>query len=90
MRATRPKAGSAPTVVRLAEANGSSRTGFDAAMKAAMKNARAEADDAIAVEVIRQWADLTARGVGTYHVAVKVAYRQSLQAPKRDRKRAVT
>ena len=89
MRATRQRAGSAPTVVRLAEANGSSPTGFDAAMKAAVRKARAETDDAIAVEVTRQWADLTARGVGTYHVAVKVAYRQSLKAPQRS-KRAAT
>ena len=90
MRATPRRTASrpAPGVVRLGEAEGSSRTGFDGALKAAVKAARAEIDDPIAVELARQWADLGPRGVTTYHVSVKVAYRQALAAPKRERSRA--
>ena len=86
MRATRRRAGKAPAVVRLHETAGSARTSFDAALKAAIKSARAEVSDLVAVEISRQWVDLGARGVATYHVSVKVAYRQTLAPPKRVRK----
>lgn len=94
MRATRPRPGSAAraaasagVVVRIHEASGSAAGGFDAALKAAVKNARGEVEP-IAVEIVRQWADLSARGIARYHVSVKAAYRQALAAPKRARKRA--
>jgi flavin-binding protein dodecin len=88
LRATRPRAASpAAVVVRLHETTGSAKGGWDAALKAAVKAARAELDEPIAVEIARQWADLSARGVTTYHVSVKVAYREPLAAPKRERKK---
>ncbi|MEP7003668.1 MAG: dodecin domain-containing protein [Chloroflexota bacterium] len=68
------------------EATGSARTGWDAALKAAVKAARAEIDDPVAVEIARQWVDLGPKGMTTYHVSVKVAYRQALAAPKREKK----
>jgi flavin-binding protein dodecin len=73
-------------VVRIHEASGSAPSGWDAALKAAVKSARTEVEP-IAVEVVRQWADVGTRGIARYHVSVKVAYRQALAAPKRDRKR---
>ena len=85
MRATRPRAAKPAVVVRLHEASGSARTGWDAAVKAAVKSARAEVDDPIAVEIARQWADLGPRGITTYHVNVKVAYRQALAAPAKEK-----
>ena len=88
MRATRPKVASAakaaPVVVRLHETTGSARTGWDAAVKAAVKTARGEVGEPIAVEIARQWADLSPKGITTYHVNVKVAYRQALAPPKRE------
>jgi flavin-binding protein dodecin len=88
LRATRPRAASpakpAPVVVRLHEATGSARTGWDAAVKAAVKAARGDVGDPIAVEIARQWADLGPKGITTYHVNVKVAYRQPLAAPKHE------
>ena len=87
MRATRPRAASPAkaVVVRLHETTGSARTGWDAALKAAVKAARAEVGEPVAVEIARQWADLGPRGITTYHVSAKVAYRQALAAPKRER-----
>src|SRR5258708_35706355 len=77
LRATPQRAAKAkPVVVRLHEASGSARTGWDAAVKAALKAARAEVDDPIAVEIARQWADGGPEGPPTYHVNVKGAYRR--------------
>jgi flavin-binding protein dodecin len=90
LRATRPRAAKAaapPVVVRLHETTGSAKSGWDAALKAAVKSARAEVEP-IAVEITRQWADLSARGITSYHVSVKAAYRQSIAPPKRVRKKA--
>ena len=85
MRATRPRVDkTAPVVVRLHETTGSARTGWDAALKAAVKTARGEVGEVIAVEIARQWADLGPRGMTRYHVNVKVAYRQALAPPKRE------
>jgi len=53
-----------------------------------VKTARAEVGDPIAVEITRQWADLSARGIASYHVNVKVAYRQSITGPQRERKKS--
>ncbi len=91
MRATRQRAASSakvPVVVRLHETTGSARTGWDAALKAAVKTARAEVGEPVAVEIARQWADLGPRGITTYHVSAKVAYRQALAAPKRAAKKS--
>ena len=92
MRATRPRAAkpgaaTAPVVVRIHEATGVAKTGWDAALKAAVKSARTEVEP-IAVEIARQWADVTPRGITGYHVSVKVAYREAIAPPKRERKRA--
>ena len=83
MRATRPRAAKAAPVVRIHEVTGSARTGWDAALKAALTSARAELDDPVAVEIARQWADVGPRGLASYHVTVKVAYRQRLEPPKK-------
>ena len=77
-------------MVRLHETTGSARTGWDAALKAAVRTARTEVGEPIAVELTRQWADLGPRGLTQYHVSVKVAYRQGLQAPKREKKKATS
>jgi len=89
LRATRRKAAkpAAGVVVRLHETTGSAKGGWDKALAAAVKAARADVDAPIAVEITRQWADLSARGITTYHVNVKVAYRQPLAAPKREAKK---
>ncbi len=89
MRATRRKAAKplSGVVVRVHEATGSAKGGWDKALAAAVKAARAEVDAPIAVEITRQWADLSARGITTYHVNVKVAYRQPLAAPKGEAKK---
>jgi len=73
--------------VRIHETTGVAKAGWDAALNAAVKSAREEVEP-IAVEITRQWADLTARGIASYHVSVKVAYRQKIAAPKRERKKA--
>jgi flavin-binding protein dodecin len=93
LRATRRRAakpGPSPLLVRIHEATGSSKTGWDAALKAAIKEARADVTDPIAVEITRQWADLSARGITRYHASVKIAYRQPIAEPKRERKRAAS
>jgi flavin-binding protein dodecin len=90
LRATRRRAAStapADLVVRIHEATGVAKSGWDAALKAAVKSAREEVEP-IAVEITRQWADVTARGIASYHVSVKVAYRQPMAPPKRERKKA--
>jgi len=91
LRATRQRAAkpAAGVVVRLHEATGAAKGGWDQALAAAVKTARAEVDAPIAVEIARQWADLSPRGIATYHVNVKVAYRQPLAPPKRETKKKV-
>jgi flavin-binding protein dodecin len=64
-------------VVRTVEATGSSSRSWDAAVTEAVKGAKDDAPDPIAVEVVRLWADLDARRrLRTYRATVKVAYRQ--------------
>jgi flavin-binding protein dodecin len=88
LRATRQRAAKASAVVvRLHETTGSARTGWDAALRAAVKVARAEVGEPVAVEIARQWADLGAKGITVYHVTAKVAYRQALVPPKRPAKK---
>jgi len=88
-RAAKPDLAAAPLVVRIHEATGVAKAGWDAALKAAVKSARTEVEP-IAVEISRQWADLSPRGITSYHVSVKVAYRQPIAPPKRERKRAAS
>src|SRR5206468_3145202 len=66
LRATRQRAAkpAAGVVVRVHEATGTAKGGFDKALAAAVKSARAEVDAPIAVEIARQWADLSPRGRG--------------------------
>jgi flavin-binding protein dodecin len=92
LRATRQKAAkragaTPPLVVRIHETTGVAKAGWDAALNAAVKSAREEVEP-IAVEITRQWADLSARGITSYHVSVKVAYRQAIAPPKRESKKA--
>jgi flavin-binding protein dodecin len=93
LRATRQKAdepgATTALVVRIHETTGVAKTGWDAALKAAVRSARSEVEP-IAVEITRQWADLSARGITSYHVSVKVAYRQAIAPPKRGRKKAAS
>jgi len=94
LRATRQRAAKAvepdrPLVVRIHETTGVAKAGWDAALNAAVKSAREEVEPT-AVEITRQWADLGPRGITSYHVSVKVAYRQKLEPPKRARKRAAS
>jgi flavin-binding protein dodecin len=75
-RATRPRRASG-TAVRVAEATGTSARSWDAAVTDAVKSAKDDAPDPIAVEVVRLWADLDPKGrLKTYRASVKVAYRQ--------------
>ena len=72
----------AAPVVRIVEAHGAARSGWEAAVKAAVKSVAAEAQDPIAVEVGRLWADLEGQTIRTYRATVKVAYRQAIAPPK--------
>lgn len=68
--------------MRLHEAFGSSPRGWDAAVADAVRGARDEAPDPIAVEVGRLWADLDAkRAISVYRASVRIAYRERLVAP---------
>ena len=69
------------SVVRVADATGSSPRGWEAAVAAAVK--ASDAADPIGVEVTRMWAEWDGRKLSKYHVTVKVAYRQKLRAKAR-------
>lgn len=71
------------SVVRILEAHGAARSGWEAAVKAAVKSVAAEAEHPVAVEVGRLWADLDGATIRMYRATVKVAYRQALAPPKR-------
>lgn len=67
---------------------GSSPRSWDAAVADAVRGAKAEAPDPIAVEVGRLWADLDAkRAISLFRASVKIAYRERLIAPARERTR---
>lgn len=74
----RRRSPSPASVVRVADATGSSPRGWEAAVAAAVK--ASDAADPIGVEVTRMWAEWDGRKLSKYHVTVKVAYRQKLQA----------
>ncbi|MBI2983884.1 MAG: dodecin domain-containing protein, partial [Chloroflexi bacterium] len=70
----------------IVDAVGSSTTGWDAAVIDAVRGAKSDAPDPIAVEVGRLWADLGPKtAIRLYRASVKIAYRQSLRAPAPDR-----
>ena len=87
-RATRPRprrASAARGAVRIHEAVGASTRSWDAAVTDAVRGAKKDAPDPIAVEVGRLWADLDAKqGIRQYRASVRIAYRQTLVAPPRD------
>ncbi|MDQ2952553.1 MAG: dodecin domain-containing protein [Chloroflexota bacterium] len=67
--------------MRVADATGSSPRGWEAAVAAAVRASDVSAP--IGVEVTRMWAEWDGRKLSKYHVTVKVAYRQKLQATAR-------
>jgi len=77
-------------VVRIIEAHGSARSGWEAAVKAAVKSVAAEAEQPVAVEVGRLWADLDGATIRLYRATVKIAYRQALAPPKTPARRRAT
>jgi len=80
---TRRSVSKAAPLVRLVEAQGSSKRGWDAAVSDALRGAKDEVDSPIAVEIARQWADLDGRGkIATYRVSVKIAHRQVIAPPR--------
>ncbi len=90
MRATRPRATprakTAPSAVRVVEAVGSSARGWDAAVIDAVRGAKSDAPEPIAVEVGRLWADLDRKSaIRLYRASVKIAYRQDLRPPAPER-----
>ena len=78
----RPRRAAVTPVVRIVEAHGSSRSGWEAAVKAAVKSVSAETEQPVAVEVGRLWADLDGPRITLYRATVKIAYRQALARPK--------
>ncbi len=72
-------------VVRLHEAHGSSRRGWEAAVAAAVRNARDEVPAPVAVEVARQWAEVKGGAPSLFHVTVRIAYEQALVPPAKKR-----
>jgi len=72
-------------VVRLHEAHGSSRRGWEAAVAAAVRSARDEVPAPIAVEVDRQWAEVKGGAPSLFHVTVRIAYEQALVPPAKKR-----
>ena len=77
----RRRSPSPASVVRVADATGSSPRGWEAAVAAAVKASEVSAP--IGVEVTRIWAEWDGRKLSKYHVTVKIAYRQRLQATAR-------
>jgi len=72
------------------EAHGAARSGWEAAVKAAVKSVASEAERPVVVEVGRLWADLDGSRIGMYRATVKVAYRQALAPPKRTSRKPTT
>ena len=73
-------------VVRVHEMEGSSRVSWEAAAKAAVKQANTEVPDPIGLDVVRLWADVKAGKVAVFHAVVRIAYRQRLVPEPRKRK----
>ena len=68
--------------MRIIEAHGSARSGWEAAVKAAIKSVAAEVERPVAVEVGRLWADLDGSAIRLYRATVKIAYRQAIASPQ--------
>jgi len=67
---------------------GSSPRSWDSAVADAVRGAKEEAPDPIAVEVGRLWADLDAkRAISLFRASVRIAYRERLVGPARERAR---
>ena len=81
MPARRPK--SAPGVIRLSEATGSSSRGWEDAVTAAVKASDVKAP--VGVEVSRLWADWERGKLSRFHATVKIAYRQALKPAGRSK-----
>lgn len=79
MPARRPK--STPGVIRLSEATGSSASGWEDAVAAAVK--ASDVKGPVGVEVSRLWAEWERGRLSRFHATVKVAYRQALKAATR-------
>ena len=77
----RRRSPSPASVVRVVDATGSSLRGWEAAVAAAVK--ASDVTGPIGVEVTRMWAEWDGRKLSKFHVTVKVAYRQKLQATAR-------
>ncbi|MBI2774252.1 MAG: dodecin domain-containing protein [Chloroflexi bacterium] len=72
-----------PSAVRIHEAVGSSRSSWAAAVADAVRGAKKEAPEPIAVEVVRLWGDLGGTSaVSLYRASVKIAYREELRRPR--------
>ena len=77
------KSASPPAVVRMHEATGISRTDWDAAVLAAIGEARKELEgEIIGFEVVRFAGDVGPRSIRTYRATVRVAYRERVSGPK--------
>ena len=76
----RRKAAAKGSVLRVTEVTGDSTRSWDAAVAAAVK--ASDVSDPVGVEISRMWAEWNGRKLSRYHVTVKVAYRQRLQAAK--------
>lgn len=86
----RPRTTTGTPVVRIVEAHGSARSGWEAAVRAAVKSVAAETAHPVAVEVGRLWADLDGTTIRMYRATVKIAYRQALAPPKKPARRRST
>jgi flavin-binding protein dodecin len=65
---------------------GASTRSWDAAVTDAVRGAKKDAPDPIAVEVGRLWADLDAKqAIRRYRASVRIAYRQAIAVPARER-----
>jgi len=70
--------------VRIHEAVGSSKTSWAAAVADAVRAAKKEAPQPIAVEVVRLWGDLGGKAaISLYRASVKIAFKQELSKPRR-------
>ncbi len=66
--------------MRVTEASGDSARGWEAAVTDAVRSS--DVASPIGVEVSRLWAEWNGRKLSHYHATVKVAYSQSLKAPR--------
>lgn len=71
----------APAVaIRVHEVSGSSPKGWPEAAADALRRAKAEVPSPIALEIVRQWADVSAGRMTRFHVTARIAWAQTLRA----------